>query len=272
MLSPFRSQRRGLILPSLAFLSQSKWFKTIREVDQFQDPTYDPETSASEQTTTKVTFPERTPDGRILISDSERSLMFIISGIQALLHHENGANINNFGEVSAFECVLRSLRDQMLSTREGRRILRERPQLTSKELDVNWLKSLPPNTLGAQYAKFTADNDDRAPVRFIQDEELSYVFLRYRQMHDIVHILTGCKVDLAGELPVKAFEFGNTGLPMTGLACFAYFKLSSKRKAKVNMIDSFLNGLSATSLITVPWERVMDKDVDELRAQYGIHQ
>lgn len=155
----------------------------------------------------------------------------------------------------------------MLSTVDGRRILRERPQLNGESMDTEWLQSLPSNTLGHHYAQFTQDNDDRAPVKFIADEELAYVFVRYRQMHDIVHILTKSKVDLAGELPVKAFEFGNTGLPMTGLACLAWFKLSDKRKKRVNMVDSFLLGLSAKPLIAMPWEQLMEHDVEELRQE-----
>lgn len=260
--------RRGFVIASLAAITQSSWLKGIRQADEISDvssPLVRPETPV-----TPIKFSEKLPDGRILISPAERAVLFVVSGLSALIHPEIGANIVNFGEVSAIEPILKSLRDQMLQTDSGRRILRERPQLKCENLNQEWLKTLPENTLGYRYYRFTKDNDARSPVKFIADEELAYVFLRYRQMHDIVHILTEHKVDLAGELPVKAFEFGNTGLPMTGLACFAYFKLSAKRKKRVHMMDSFLEGLQSTPLLTVEWEKVMDRDLNELRRELGI--
>lgn len=41
--------------------------------------------------------------------------------------------------------------------------------------------------------------DSRAPVRFIDDPELAYVMLRYRQVHDFWHVLSGLDISvLAG--------------------------------------------------------------------------
>jgi ubiquinone biosynthesis protein COQ4 len=264
----FSVQRRTFILASLGAMTQTEWFKTVREVDAFQEPT--PQVTTLQESR-QIQFSKKTEDGRVLISQPERAVLFLISGLSALLHPEVGYNINNFGEASSVECILKSMRDQMLQTTHGRKILRERPQLTAETLNPAWLESLSPTTLGHQYWKFTGANDKRSPVKFIADEELSYVYLRYRQIHDIVHILTKSQVDLAGELPVKAFEFGNMGLPMTGMACFAYFKLSEKRKKNVDMLSSYLNGLSSTPLYILPWEEMMERDVEELKAELDIH-
>lgn len=262
---------RSFVTAGLLALTNSNFFRQIKLADEMENIDNDSILGSASSTTNALSKDtNRYPDGRYKLSGLERATLFTVSGISAFLHPEIGANINNFGEVSSFECVLKSLRDAMLRTDVGRQILRERPVLNDTTLDPAWLKSLPETSLGFQYHQFTRDGDARAPVKFIDDEELAYVFLRYRQIHDIVHILTNRKIDLAGELPVKAFEFGNTGLPMTGLACFAYFKLSSKRKNKVNMVDSFINGLETTPLITVYWEKMMEKDVDAIRAELGI--
>ncbi|KAH3684264.1 hypothetical protein WICPIJ_004767 [Wickerhamomyces pijperi] len=266
------NQRRHFIistLASLATFTQSNFFQDMRKVDKFEE--LDELTNVT--TTGKaedVSESKYFPDGRIKLNTAEQAILFTFSGINAFLHPEVGANVNTFGEVSAFTAILANMRDNMLLSESGRQILRERPLMNSTTLDPQYLCKLPENTLGYQYLKFTQDGDERAPVKFIQDEELAYVFLRYRQIHDIAHILTDKKIDLAGELPVKAFEFGNTGLPMTGLACFAYFKLSSKRKSNVHMLDSLIAGLNATPLYTVYWEKMMERDVDELRKELNI--
>lgn len=270
---PTLFQKRTFIIATLAALSNSNYLKNIQLADEMEDIHHKTPSKLDEFIESQKSKPvqdTKFPDGRIKLNTLERSALFLISGVSAFLHPELGRNINNFGEVSSLEFILKDMRNQMLSTQSGRSILRERPLMNPSTLDPNWLKTLPENTLGYQYYNFTQDGDARAPVKLIQDEELAYVFLRYRQIHDIVHILTKSKIDLAGELPVKAFEFGNTGLPMTGLACFAYFKLSPKRKAKTYMIDSFLNGLQATPFITIRWEEWMEKDVDWIRKELKI--
>lgn len=266
-------QRRTFIIPTLAALSNSTFLKNIQLADEMEDIHHKLPSKLDEFIESQKSKPvqdTKFPDGRIKLNPLERSALFLISGVSAILHPEIGTHINNFGEVSSLEFILKDLRDQMLATESGRKILRERPLMNTTTLDPEWLKKLPENTLGNQYYHFTQGGDERAPVKLIQDEELAYVFLRYRQIHDIVHILTKSKIDLAGELPVKAFEFGNTGLPMTGLACFAYFKLSPKRKAKTHMIDAFLNGAQAVPFITIRWEDWMEKDVDWIRKEMKV--
>ncbi|KAH3678962.1 hypothetical protein WICMUC_001330 [Wickerhamomyces mucosus] len=261
--------KRSFIIPAISALTaftQSNFFKDIQLVDKFEQL----EEIKPKSSKNIVQESRYLPDGRIKLSNAERFILAGVSGISSFLHPEVGYNINNFGEATAIEPILRSMRDNMLLSESGRRILKERPLLNNETVDPEWLKTLPKNTLGYQYHKFTKDGDERAPVKFIEDEELAYVFLRYRQIHDIAHILMSSNITLAGELPVKAFEFGNTGLPMTGLATFAYFKLSPKRKEKVHMIDSLLSGLRATPLYTVYWEKLMERDLDDIRKEVGV--
>ena len=55
---------------------------------------------------------------------------------------------------------------------------------------------------------------NRAPVKFVEDDELAYVMLRYRQVHDFLHVLTGVNTDVVGEIGLKWFEFFQTGLEL----------------------------------------------------------
>ncbi len=56
--------------------------------------------------------------------------------------------------------------------------------------------------------------DSRAPVQFVDDVNLAYVMLRYRQVHDLLHSLLGMPTSMLGEVVVKWFEAIQTGLPM----------------------------------------------------------
>jgi len=58
------------------------------------------------------------------------------------------------GEATASPFFIDKLRDTMLSDPTGRRILREKPSITSTTLDIEKLRSMPDNTLGREYARW----------------------------------------------------------------------------------------------------------------------
>jgi ubiquinone biosynthesis protein COQ4 len=58
------------------------------------------------------------------------------------------------GEATASPFFIDKLRDTMLSDPTGRRILREKPRITSTTLDIEKLGSMPDNTLGREYARW----------------------------------------------------------------------------------------------------------------------
>lgn len=41
--------------------------------------------------------------------------------------------------------------------------------------------------------------DSRAEVKFVDNEELAYVMLRYREVHDLLHTLLGMPTNMLGE-------------------------------------------------------------------------
>ena len=58
------------------------------------------------------------------------------------------------GEATASPFFIDRLRDTMLSDPTGRRILRDKPRITSTTLDIDALKKLPEDTLGFEYARW----------------------------------------------------------------------------------------------------------------------
>jgi ubiquinone biosynthesis protein COQ4 len=165
----------------------------------------------------------------------------------------------------------------MLSDPTGRRILRDRPRISSQTLSMAYLRALPANTVGKTYADWLdregVSPDTRDTVKYINDEECAYVMQRYRECHDFFHALTGLPVMVEGEVALKAFEFANTLLPMTGLSMFAVTRLKPaerKRFFTIYLPWALKNGLKSGEVINVYWEEQLERDVNELRAELGI--
>lgn len=165
----------------------------------------------------------------------------------------------------------------MLSNPTGRRILRDRPRITSKSISVEKLRALPESSVGRAYISWLdregVSPDTRSSVRYIDDEECAYVMQRYRECHDFYHALTGLPVFVEGEVALKAFEFANTLLPMTGLSLFAITKL--KPLERTRFWNTYLpwavsNGLRSTDIVNVYWEEELERDVNDLRHDLGI--
>lgn len=210
----------------------------------------------------------------------EKLMMFAGSGIGAYFHPERNEFIVGLGESTAIKPVLRRLQRQMLSDPVGRQILKERPRMTSTSLDLDYLKSLPPTTIGNTYVQWLEKEgvspDTRVPVKYIDDAELAYIYQRYRECHDFYHSITGLPIIIEGEIAVKVLEFMNIGMPMSGLgALFAPFHL--KRHQMERLYSTYYpwaikSGLESKPLINVYWEHILEEDVNEFRAKMGIEQ
>ncbi|KAL9639106.1 MAG: hypothetical protein Q9164_001137 [Protoblastenia rupestris] len=169
------------------------------------------------------------------------------------------------------------LRDVMLSDRTGRRILRDRPRITSQTMSVTKLRALPENTVGRAYVEWLdregMSPDTRDSVRYIDDEECAYVMQRYRECHDFYHALTGLPVFLEGEVALKAFEFANTIIPMTALSLFAVTKVKPAERRRfwvVYLPWAIQNGLKSKEIINVYWEEELWRDIKDLRNELGM--
>ena len=165
----------------------------------------------------------------------------------------------------------------MLSSSTGRRILRDRPRITSQTMSMEKLRKLPENTVGFTYVSWLdrekVGPDTRDNVQYIDNEECAYVMQRYRECHDFYHALTGLPVMVEGEVALKAFEFANTLLPMTGLSIFAVGRLTSAQRSR--FWNTYLpwaldSGLRSNDIINVYWEEELESNVDNLRNRLGI--
>ncbi len=215
--------------------------------------------------------------GHVPLTFVERSALAVGSAVTSLLNPHRADMIAALGEATAQPVFITRLRNRMLANQTGRRILRDRPRITSKTMSLAYLRKLPGNSVGRTYAAWLdregVSPDTRDSVRYIDDEEEAYVMQRYRECHDFYHALTGLPIFAEGEIGLKAFEFANTGLPMTALSLAAVVRLKPQERQRMFNIYlpwAFSNGLKSADLINIYWEKELETDVDDLRARLGI--
>ena len=203
----------------------------------------------------------------------------LLTAVKALLNPYNGNHIAKLGEIGGGEIAALRLLLRMKLRIEGRKILHERPLISSSTLNPEILLRLPSNTFGFHYGQFMAFNgitaDSRAPILHMRQhiasapiepaacEETSidliaYILLRYRQVHDFWHVLCGLPISILGELILKNFEFHQTQLPMTLLAAlFGPFRLtSSKSLYRRGSLDMTHDGLLTSPLLSLSERKV----------------
>jgi ubiquinone biosynthesis protein COQ4 len=231
--------------------------------------------------------------GHIPLTKVERIALAVGSAIGSLIDPRRGGESLRFllqpknlklldliaalGEATAQPFFITRLHRTMLSHTTGRRILKQRPRITSTTMSMCHLRSLSSNTVGYAYAAWLdregVSPDTRAPVQFIDDEEEAYVMQRYRECHDFYHALTGLPVVVEGEIALKAWEWANTGLPMTGLSMAAIVRLKKEERGRFWSVYgpwALKNGWRAGDAINIFWEEELETDVGELRERLGI--
>ncbi|KIJ66841.1 hypothetical protein HYDPIDRAFT_108760 [Hydnomerulius pinastri MD-312] len=214
--------------------------------------------------------------GHIPLSTFENAFLAVGSAVMALVDPRRGDMVAALGETTAGS-TLTKLRDALLDSPEGRRILKDRPRINSKTLDMDKLKALPDGTFGREYIRWleacNVTPDSREPVHYIDDPELAYVMQRYRETHDFYHALFALRVSALPELALKAFEFTNLGFPMTALALGASIKMKAAQRERLwrEFVPWAIRcGGSARCLLTVYWEERWEQDVGEIKKELGV--
>ncbi|MFB2891529.1 Coq4 family protein [Aerosakkonemataceae cyanobacterium BLCC-F50] len=144
--------------------------------------------------------------------------------------------------------------------------------------DMDALLKLPKGSLGYEYASYlTAAGFDPNFYRKIEVvDDVSYVFLRIRQSHDIWHIITGMKTDVIGELGLKGFELAQTRRPMSIiLLAGGLLRTLLSSPEDLNMLldriaVGYRMGAKAKPFLAQKWEENWEKPVAEWREELGV--
>lgn len=217
-------------------------------------------------------------DTHIQTTSFQKGLLALGSAAMAILNPVRGDMVATMGETTAFRPILENIRRRMEMDAVGNRLLRDRPRITNKTIDRDYLKSLPRGTLGREYEIFLqslhTEPDARPSVKYIDNEDLVYVMQRYRETHDFNHVLLQMKTHMLGEVTVKYFEGIQLGLPMCIMgAIFGGGRL--KKKHRRALIHHYLpwcleQAVKGRLLIAFDWENHFAKPLREVQAICSI--
>jgi ubiquinone biosynthesis protein COQ4 len=166
--------------------------------------------------------------------------------------------------------VFAHLLGELAQSEAGRKLLRDRPCMKNG-VDLDSLAQLPQTTLGHALAAYYRDNRIQPfETPYSTDKDVDYLIKRYRETHDLVHVLTDYGTDALGEMELQAFVAGNLGLRTSVMIlCFAavltphglppIWKYTDKLRA------AFKRGQQSASILLPHYEQYFTWNVDDAR-------
>ena len=183
----------------------------------------------------------------------------------------------------------RTIVAKMRATAEGRRLLDERRDILAVVSDRDRLRALPEGSLGWTYCRFAEENglfpedlaeavrEARVATGGLVPEatpEVAYLHDRYRDLHDLWHVVTGYGTDMAGELAIVNFQATQVGYrAMTINAWIRLFTIAiqtGRLDILVTSICARARGRRAAYLLAVDWERLLPVPLEDVRRELAI--
>jgi ubiquinone biosynthesis protein COQ4 len=168
-------------------------------------------------------------------------------------------------------------------TPTGQIVLAERRQLIDRLQDRAGLAALPPGTLGRAYRDFMmAENLSAEKLIEISEfskklppgDDMTLFRERNREMHDLLHIVTGYGRDPLGEACLTAFSFAQTGLKgfavIAVVAAHRILDALPRQPVRRAVFEGYRRGRRAKWLVAADWESLLAEPVEAIRGQYGI--
>lgn len=157
-------------------------------------------------------------------------------------------------------------------TPEGCQLLDERKTIPGEGIDLEWLSSLPEGTLGHQFARYFIDNGiEPFSFEYPLRNDADFLNKRYRETHDIHHIVTGYGIDEIGEVELQAFYYSNLGLRHAGLIAMVsvpYVLAKSGLRNAWKLIGrlraAYRRGKDSRDLLSVNFDEMWEQPVAEI--------
>ncbi len=182
------------------------------------------------------------------------------------------------------EWMLRRMKASAL----GRRLLDERHDILAVVSDRDHLRTLPEGSLGREYCRFAEENQ-LFPERLAESvrearagsggsvpestPEAAYLHDRFRDLHDVWHVLTGYGTDMAGEWGIIAFQTRQVGYRSMAIMAFLNV-LWNAFPTRPDLLGVWFGGrrrgARARYLLSADWERLLPMPLEEVRRELGI--
>lgn len=181
--------------------------------------------------------------------------------------------------------MYRKLREYYKSE-AGRSMMERRRYLPEILDDHETLKRLPENTVGQAYVAFM-EREGLSAAGLVEesekwwvhhekfDDDIDYLGCRFRDTHDLYHVLTGYGRDELGEISVLGFShahnggFGNLFISYVGVWDIA--KLAPEPKlVRESLREARRNGRAAKALVLEDIETLLSEPLNEARERMNI--
>lgn len=155
------------------------------------------------------------------------------------------------------------------------RLFEDRPLATEK-VDLDALLALPEGSLGRAYAVHMRSNrlDPDFYTKVEPTDELRWLSLRLRQVHDIWHVVVNFHVNVSGEIGLQAFTAAQIPaiFPPIIVAGGILRSLRDETLPEITdaVADGFHAGRSARAILTHRWEERWAEPLEGLRRELGI--
>jgi len=176
--------------------------------------------------------------------------------------------------------MMQQFMDRNVHNDDYRRLLEKRPELNNQQLDFESLRALPETTLGGAYIRHLDGNGLSAQSQatgttYVEDETMAYLMRRFRQTHDVWHVLAGLGIQPHEEVIVHAFTLGQMHLPVSYLVIFfgslKHLILEKRWNAlRFGLSEAYRNGKEAKALLPIHWEKKWKQPLHEVRQEFGI--
>ena len=167
-------------------------------------------------------------------------------------------------------------------TETGRAVLGENRRLLDRLSDRASLAALPAGTLGRAYYDFMAAENLSAEglveasriERPLASDDVTLFRERGREMHDLLHVVTGYGRDPLGEACLVAFTYAQNRLKgLAVIAVFAARRIARSRPGQPvrrAVFEGYRHGRSAEWLPGADWEALLAQPVEPIRAQFAV--
>jgi ubiquinone biosynthesis protein COQ4 len=181
---------------------------------------------------------------------------------------------------------------RFIATPQGGEILERERSLLDVLLDREALYALPDGTLGRTYAEWTEQEQisatglkeaSEAAAKGELEDQGPYTVLgaRVRDMHDLMHVVTGYGRDLVGEVGLLTFTYAQTRNRGVGLIGYLRSFFSPRkvvpgndavtaRLTRSQVRNGLRRGRNAKWIVGADWEALLAVPLDEVRRRYGI--
>jgi ubiquinone biosynthesis protein COQ4 len=144
--------------------------------------------------------------------------------------------------------------------------------------NIEALLKLPSGSLGHTYATYIVDHgfDPNFYRVGAVEDDVTYMFMRMRQTHDIWHVVGGFEADVYAELGLKAFEIAQVHRPLAAILVAGgllrtLFKTPDQLDRLLDQIAiGYRTGAKAKPFLAQKWEDDWEKPLAEWRQELNV--